>query len=115
MERLEQPGMTLAIRDFGEKRTRIAGTDFGAQLTSPGPKADLVSPTSVGECTSQEPALAPSRDAVTGITGKWDRRDRTTELVLTLALSLHPLGQRPTWPLLPLWGGAQARNRPGAK
>ena len=53
----------------------VAGTDFGAQLTSPGPKADLVFPTSVGECTSQEPALVPSRDVVTGITGKWKRQD----------------------------------------
>ena len=85
-------------------QARIAGTDFGAQLTSPGPKADLASSTSVGECISQEPALAPSRDAVTGTTGEWDKRDRTSELVLTLALGLHPLGQKPTWPLLPLWG-----------
>ena len=96
-------------------QARIASTDFGAQLTSPGPKADLASSTSVGECISQEPALAPSRDAVTGTTGEWDKRDRTPELVLTLALGLHPLGQRPTWPLLPLWGSAQVRNRPGAK
>ena len=96
-------------------QANIAGTDFGAQLTSPGPKADLASPTSVGECTSQEPALAPSRDAVTGITEKWDRRDRMSELVLILASGLHPLGQRPTWPLLPPWGSAQVRNRPGAK
>ena len=44
------------------------------QLTSPGPKADLASSTSVGECISQEPALAPSRDAVTGTTGEWDKR-----------------------------------------
>ena len=115
MDRLEQPGSTLALREFEERRTRIAGTDFGAQLTSPGPKADLASSTSVGECISQEPALAPSRDAVTGTTGEWEKRDRTSELVLTLALGLHPLGQRPTWPLLPLWGSAQARNRPGAK
>ena len=49
---------------------RIAGTDFGAQLASPGPKADLASSTSVGECISQEPALAPSWDAVTGTTGE---------------------------------------------
>ena len=105
MERLEQPGSTLALREFEERRTRIAGTDFGAQLTSPGPKADLASPTSVGECRSQEPALAPSRDVVTGTTGKW-KKDRTSELVLTLAPGLHPLGQRPTWPLLPLWGSA---------
>ena len=28
---------------------------------------------------------------------------------------LHPLGHRPTWSPLPLWGGAQARNSPGAK
>ena len=96
-------------------QANIAGTDFGAQLTSPGPKADLASSTSVGECISQEPALAPSRDAVTGTTGEWDKRDRTSELVLTLALGLHPLGQRPTWPLLPLWGSAQDRNCPGAK
>ena len=82
-------------------QARIAGTDFGAQLTSPGPKADLASSTSVGECISQEPALAPSRDAVTGITGE---RDKTPELMLTLALDLHPLGQKPNWPLLPLWG-----------
>ena len=45
----------------------VAGTDFGAQLTSPGPKADLAFPTSVGECTSQEPALVPSKDVVSGI------------------------------------------------
>ena len=43
------------------------------------------------------------------------KRDMTSELVLTLAFGLHPLGQRPTWSLLPLWGSAQARNRPGAK
>ena len=55
-------------------QARIAGTDFGAQLTSPGPKADLASSASVGECISQEPALAPSRDAVTGTTGEWDKR-----------------------------------------
>ena len=48
-------------------QARIAGTDFGAQLTSPGPKADLASSTSVGECISQEPALAPRRDVVTGM------------------------------------------------
>ena len=33
-------------------QARIAGTDFGAQLASPGPKADLASSTSVGECIS---------------------------------------------------------------
>ena len=93
----------------------VAGTDFGAQLTSPGPKADLAFPTSVGECTSQEPALVPSKDVVTGITEKWDKKDRISELVLTLASSLHPLGQRPAWPLLPPWESAQVRNRPGAK
>ena len=48
-------------------QARIAGTDFGAQLTSPGPKADLASSISVGECISQEPALAPRRDVVTGM------------------------------------------------
>ena len=48
-------------------QANIAGTDFGAQLTSPGPKADLASSTSVGECISQEPALAPRRDVVTGM------------------------------------------------
>ena len=87
-----------------------AGADFGAQPASPGPKANLASPTTVGECASQEPALAPSRDAVTG-----KKKDMTSELVLTLAFGLHPLGQRPTWSPLPLWGSAQARNRPGAK
>ena len=51
-------------------QARIAGTEFGAQLASPGPKADLASSTSVGECISQEPALAPSRDVVTGTTGE---------------------------------------------
>ena len=70
--RLEQPGSTLALKELEDGRTRTAGADFGAQLASPGPKADLASPTSVGECTSQEPALAPSRDAVTGIT-EWTR------------------------------------------
>ena len=90
----------------------IAGADFGAQPASPGLKANLASPTTVGECASQEPALAPSRDAVTGVT-EWTKE--TSELVLTLALGLHPLGQRPTWSLLSLWGSAQARNRPGAK
>ena len=48
-------------------QARVAGTDFGAQLASPGPKADLASSTSVGECISQEPALAPRRDVVTGM------------------------------------------------
>ena len=43
-----------------------AGADFGARLASPGPKANLASPTTVGECASQEPALEPSRDAVPG-------------------------------------------------
>ena len=32
-----------------------AGADFGAQPASPGPKANLASPTTVGECASQEP------------------------------------------------------------
>ena len=108
-------GVQHLFQDSQDPLQRIAGTDFGAQLASPGPKADLASSTSVGECISQEPALAPSRDAVTGTTGEWDKRDRTSELVLTLALGLHPLGQKPTWPLLPLWGRAQDRNCPGAK
>ena len=46
-----------------------AGADFGAQPASPGPKASLASPTTVGECASQEPALAPSRDVVPGFGG----------------------------------------------
>ena len=46
-----------------------AGADLGTRLASPGPKANLVSPTTVGECASQEPALAPSRDAVPGFGG----------------------------------------------
>ena len=46
-----------------------AGADFGAQQASPGPKASLASPTTVGECASQEPALAPSRDVVPGSGG----------------------------------------------
>ena len=58
------------FEDSQDPLQRIAGTDFGAQLASPGPKADLASSTSVGECISQEPALAPSRDAVTGTTGE---------------------------------------------
>ena len=32
-----------------------AGADFGTRLASPGPKASLVFPTTVGECASQEP------------------------------------------------------------
>ena len=43
-----------------------AGADLGTRLASPGPKANLVSPTTVGECASHEPALAPSRNAVPG-------------------------------------------------
>ncbi len=43
-----------------------AGADFGTQPASSGPKANLASPTTVGECASQEPALAPSRDVVPG-------------------------------------------------
>ena len=62
------------FQDLQGVQANIAGTDFGAQLTSPGPKADLASSASVGECISQEPALAPSRDAVTGTTGEWDKR-----------------------------------------
>ena len=57
-------------------QARIAGTDFGAQLTSPGPKADLASSTSVGECISQEPALAPSRDVVPGLGGFLSAEER---------------------------------------
>ena len=38
------------------------------KLAPHGPKADLVPPTTVGECISQEPALVPSWDAVTGST-----------------------------------------------
>ena len=51
-----------------------AGADFGAQLAPHGPKADLVSPTTVGECISQEPALVPSWDAVTGSTMEYTDR-----------------------------------------
>ena len=32
-----------------------AGADFGTRLASPGPKANLVFPTTVGECANQEP------------------------------------------------------------
>ena len=49
-------------------KDETAGADFGAQLAFHGPKADWVSPTTVGECISQEPALVPSWDAVTGST-----------------------------------------------
>ena len=51
-----------------KKNDETAGADFGAQLAPHGPKADLVPPTTVGECISQEPALVPSWDAVTGST-----------------------------------------------
>ena len=50
-------------------KAETAGVDFGTQPASPGPKANLASPTTVGECTSQEPALASSRDAVPGFGG----------------------------------------------
>ena len=46
-----------------------AGADFGTQPASPGPKANLVSSTTVGECVNQEPALVPSEDAVPGSEG----------------------------------------------
>ena len=32
-----------------------AGADFGTRLASPGPKVNLVFPTTVGECAKQEP------------------------------------------------------------
>ncbi len=53
-----------------------AGADFGTQLASPGPKANLASPTTVGECISQEPALAPSRDVVPGLGGFLSAEER---------------------------------------
>ena len=56
---------------------RIAGTDFGAQLASLGPKADLASSTTVGECISQEPALVPSEDVVLG-SDDYDEEDELT-------------------------------------
>ena len=36
-------------------KIETAGADFGAQLASPGPNADLVSPTTAAECANQEP------------------------------------------------------------
>ena len=52
-----------------------AGADFGTQPASPGPKANLVSSTTVGECVNQEPALVPSEDAVPGSVGS-DEEDK---------------------------------------
>ena len=67
---LEQKGANSSTDQCKDhySKDETAGADFGAQLASPGPKADLASPTTVGECASQEPALAPSRDAVPGFT-----------------------------------------------
>ena len=56
-----------------------AGADFGTRLASPGPKANLVSPTTVGECASQEPPWYQVRVRYLGLmafrlrTGTWLR------------------------------------------
>ena len=52
-----------------------AVADFGTQPASPGPKANLASSTTVGECVNQEPALVPSEDAVPGSEGS-DEEDK---------------------------------------
>ncbi len=50
----EQEDMTW-YQETETVKLDTAGADFGAPLASPGPKADLVSPTTVGECANQEP------------------------------------------------------------
>ena len=68
-----------ALVERPNSKVGTAGADFGAQLASPGPKANLASPTTVGECASQEPALAPSRDAVPGFGGFSSAEERIDE------------------------------------
>ena len=44
-----------------------AGADFGTRLASPGPKANLVFPTTVGECANQEPPWCQVRVRYLGL------------------------------------------------
>ena len=44
-----------------------ADADFGTRLASPGPKANLVFPTTVGECANQEPPWCQVRVRYLGL------------------------------------------------